>query len=121
MIHNKNILLLIKVLGIPVAVYLSFKFLMPLIWPVAAGFFISRMLLPVTRILMKKFHVGKSVSVYITILLFMAVTGIVSLFLGRMAFDQIKNLLVRWDIIIPKADLEMKKICCNLETGFNIP
>lgn len=85
--------LIIVLIGTTLGVYLSFKYILPLVVPFLFAYFLARMLLPIITFLNKKFKIPKSISSFITILVFaLILIGIVCC-LGRVILHQLQSLI----------------------------
>ncbi len=74
-------------------VYLTFKYLLPLVMPFLFAYLFARILLPVVRRLNKSLKFPYLVSTIVVVLLFFVIAAIVLYFASRFLFNQIADIL----------------------------
>lgn len=120
MIHNKKLEQIAKIIGITLLVYVSVKWILPLLWPIIAGFVIAKIISPVVRLLVRKANFSKNVAIYFAMTVFVVIVCVAAFFFGRILFEQIVRFVNNWNVIIPKIDEKVKGICCGIEEGLHL-
>ncbi len=115
----KQILILV---GTTLAVYLGFRYLLPLVVPFLFSYFIAMWLYPIVVYLKKKWKLSGSVSGAVLMISLVAIVGVGIFGVGKVLFSQVKNIVVnmpRYEKIILG---EMKDICnrCDGVLGVDV-
>lgn len=80
-------------MGITAAVYLSFKYLLPLTAPFLFSWLIAWMLLPAVSFLKKRLHISKGIGGTLFIAVLIGLLGVFMLGLGRLGLSQLGKLV----------------------------
>lgn len=113
--NRKKIKLACYIVGTSLAVYLAFRFLLPLVFPFLFAYAIAKILRPIVLFLQKKCHWKENVSIFAAVLLFVIVVGGVTYYLGNIFIQQtialIKN-LPRYQQLMYS---QVKDLCCGCD------
>lgn len=106
-------------IGVTVAVYLGFKYLLPLVAPFLFSWFLAWLLLPAVNFL-KKLHITKGIGGSILIGILLAIVGVLLLGLGRLTLVQISKLIKNYPIYQQLFEVQTKEICQYCDELFRL-
>lgn len=120
LLHNEKVKLILKIVIITVGIYLVFRFVLPLVWPIVIGYIIAKVISPVIRFLNEKGQFDKNLATVLVLATFIIVSVFAGFFLGKILISQAKNLAANWDEIIFQMDCQVKNICSGFEQGLKL-
>lgn len=107
-------------LGVIAGVYLTFKFLFPLVAPFLLAYLLVVTLGPLIDKIRKKIPVHKGLLAGILILILVLLIGILGYILCELAIKELKQLFANWQIYRVWGESYVNQCCCNLEGFFNM-
>lgn len=114
----------IKILVIPagciLAFYLFFKYIFPLIWPLAAAAALAILLYPIVRFLYNKFKINKMIGTIFILLLLTVLLGIVSAVIVEKLIAQITLFADNFNYYQDYVNHVVTDVCCNVEQMFGM-
>lgn len=119
-LKNEKVKLLIKLALIAVGIYLAVSYILPIIWPIIAGFLIAKLITPLVDILHKKMQFQRNLATVIVLTVFVVVMTIAGFYIGKLLISQVKNLAHNWNIIMCEVDWQVKRICDGVENGLSL-
>lgn len=106
------------VVGITGAVYLSFKYLLPLVIPFLISYLIALGIRPLTRWLSKKFRMKESISSIILVVLLVGVLSFLLWFIGKQLILQIVKLIEYLPEYVEYLHIKIEDFCGRMEKTF---
>lgn len=94
---------------------MSFKFLLPLVLPFLAAYWLSLLLKPQVKKVSKVFHLPLSVSMAIILVLWLVPLGALLLYVGRMLLSQVSSFVSMAPVFIEKVCKCISDICCRID------
>lgn len=107
-------------LGVIAGVYLTFKFLFPLVAPFLLAYLLVVTLGPLIDKIREKVPVHKGLLAGILILILVFLIGILGYILCELAVKELKQLFANWQIYRVWGESYVNQCCCNLEGFFNM-
>lgn len=111
----------IRILGVTGAVYLSFRYLLPLAAPFLAALLIGVLLNPTVIWLKKKAHIPAGVSSSVLVGLLVAALAFGLLYLGKILLGQLQALVTGLPIYMRYFNNWVKDCCCQVEIFLCLP
>lgn len=114
----------IKILVIPagfmLVFYLFFKYIFPLIWPLAAAAALAILLYPVVRFLHRKFKINKMIGTIFILLLLTVFLGIVSAIIVEKLIGQLTLFVDNFSYYQDSVNHMVEDVCQNIEHMFGM-
>lgn len=111
---------LFMIIGTTAAVYLSFKYLLPLVAPFLVSLLLARLLLPAVLFLKKRLHIAKGIGGTFLIGALVTGLGLVVLEAGRLLLTQLGQLLKNFPIYRQLLEMQTRKLCCHCDRLFHM-
>ena len=112
---KKPLLEVVRILGITLAVYLTMRFLLPLVIPFLIAFFLAKLLQPSIEKLHKKTKVKKGILTAAILLILLAAVILVLWIVGRSLVPQLKNLFAGFPSYQKKMLIFWDDCCAQIE------
>lgn len=114
----------IKILVIPagcvLVFYLFFKYIFPLIWPLAAAAALAILLYPIVRFLHKKFRINKMIGTIFILLLLTVLLGIISAIIVEKLITQLTLFVDNFSYYQDSANHIVEDVCQYVEQMFGM-
>jgi len=117
---KEKIRILVIPAGFMLVFYLFFKYIFPLIWPLAAAAALAILLYPIVRFLHKKFKINKMIGTVFILLLLTVLVGIVSAIIVEKLIAQITLFADNFSYYQDYVNHIMTDICHNIECMFGM-
>lgn len=108
------------IIGITAGVYLSFRYLLPLIIPFLIAYLGASVLAPCVHFLEKRLHLRRSWATILTGLLFLGILGTVGIWLMNRLLEQAGAFLSGFSTWEPMLSDTLYNICCQAEKNFGM-
>ncbi len=106
--------------GITAAVYLSFRYVLPLVWPFVFALLVAGILRPVVRFLSRKCRVPVTVAGLLCVLLLIAALGGLVCWGGQLLLSQGMDFARTFEERIGTIEEGTRRICCAVEDTFSL-
>ncbi len=106
--------------GITAAVYLAFRYLLPLVWPFVFALLAAGLLRPVVRFLHRRLHVPIGIGSFVCAVLLFALFGVGGYFLFRLLLRQIGQLVQNLDTYLVQLQRGMERVCCMMDETLSL-
>lgn len=117
---QKKYMRLYKIAGITAAVYLVFRFALPLFVPFVAAYLLAAAVRPAAAFLQKKLRIPMSVSGAVLLLLFLAALLAGIFFLGKLLAEQLVRLMENYGGCREALTEAAKQLCCRVDGWFSL-
>lgn len=114
----KQILILF---GTTLAVYISFRYLLPLVTPFLLAYLIAILLYPIANYLKKKWRISNGVAGSVLVVLLIGLVGAGVFFVGKVLFGQVRNVVANfptYEVIVLE---EAQTICGRFDKLLGVP
>lgn len=103
-------------MAVTLGVYLSFRYLLPLILPFLAAYWISLLIKPQVKRINKLFRIPASVSAAIVLIVWMIPVTALIFYIGRMFLSQVSKLVETVPVIVDGACTSICSVCCRIDS-----
>ena len=111
---------LLRITGASIALYLIFRYMLPLFLPFLTAFLLSLLIRPAVRFLYRVFHIPMGIGAGIVLTGFVTAIGIVGFWLGRVMVGQLLQLGQQLPDIWEKFSQWLWKCCGQVENTLNL-
>lgn len=108
------------IIGITAGVYLTFRFLLPLVIPFLIAYLGAGLMAPAVHFLEKKLRMKRSIAVVLVGLLFFAFLGTVGLWLVHKLMEELGSLIYSLGNLEDFLNDKLRYICGEMETNFGL-
>lgn len=119
-LKNEKFRTVAKTISVIAVMFISIRYILPLILPIVIGLVISKLIAPFVNFFGKKLSFHRKMAAAITIIILAVISAFLSGYLGRTLITQITNLVRNWNGIVTQLDRQVKTICQCAEKGFNL-
>ncbi len=103
-------------LGLTVlAIFVVFRFFLPLVLPFVLAYFFAKMISPVIRFLTEKWRWNRRVSAISVVVVVVAGLAAFAIYIGSMAIGQLIHLLQRFPVYEQMAGRTLENFCCQCD------
>lgn len=107
-------------IGVTAAVYLVFKYILPLVTPFIFALLFAAVFRPQVRFLNKKLHMKQGIAAAAVLLFWGGVLGGVIWWLGGMLIAQIRNVIDNYDLYYTYVNDKMCDFCAGIDKGLGL-
>lgn len=104
-----------RILGITIAVYISIRWLFPLVIPFLAAFLLAKLLNPIVEKLENKLKLKRSIWSSILVGLLLLLLGLAIFFFLKTLIEQMKNVIDNLELYKGQAGEFWEECCCQIE------
>ncbi|MBP3544066.1 MAG: sporulation integral membrane protein YtvI [Lachnospiraceae bacterium] len=108
------------IIGITAGVYLTFRFLLPLVIPFLIAYLGAGLMAPAVHFLERKLRMKRSIAVVFVGLLFFSFLGTVGLWLARTLMEEVGSLIYSLGNLEDFLNEKLRYICGEVETNFGL-
>lgn len=112
---NDRVRLFIKLLVITLGVYLSFRFILPLIWPFLLAYLLAWIIRPSTEFLYKKARIPRAIGGSVSLLILIFIFGAALYYLGNLLIKQAVNFARSIPVYLSVLAGKLDNICSNCD------
>lgn len=117
---KKKVLFVVVFLLVSFAMYLTIKYILPIIWPFLLAFFVAAILNRCIIFLNKRLHFNKKFAFLLSVLsmiflLILAIVGVFGLFL-----DEVSGLVENMDVYMLQLDNSLRNVCNRVEKTLGV-
>jgi len=109
-----------KILGITIVVYVSIRWLLPLVIPFFVAFLLAKILNPIVEKLENKLKLKRSVWSSILVAILLLILGVAVGFFIKTLLDQIKHVIANLEVYKQQAGDFWEQCCCQVENIIGI-
>lgn len=106
---------LLVLLAVTLGVYLSFKFLLPLLLPFLAAYWLSLLLKPQVKRLSKVFHLPEPLCMAVILILWLVLFGVLLLYVGRLTLSQVSSFVTMVPVLAERICQCINDVCCRID------
>lgn len=117
---QKKYVKLYKIVGTTAAVYLAFRYALPLFAPFVIAYLLAAAVRPVALFLHRKLRLPMSVGGGIVLLLFLAALFAGVFFLGKLLVEQVMRLIENYDSYRQSALVTAERFCSRVDGWFSL-
>jgi sporulation integral membrane protein YtvI len=115
---RNDIVKTIRIAVLIVLIYIGIKWVIPLVWPIAVGAVIAKILSPFVKLLNEKMRLPECVSALISMVILTSVAGVGGFYIFRILIVQLRRLVDNWENISAKIGERVHEICGYVENSF---
>lgn len=108
------------IIGTTLAVYLSFRYILPLVLPFFVAYLLAKSLLPMVNFLHKKLKFPRTFSAVIMVLTLTSIIGGLVFFVCKTAMSQIQKLVINLPVYQKIIDDKLLSICSHCDKWFGL-
>lgn len=118
--NKEKIRMLFIPAGCILAFYVFFKYIFPLIWPLAAAASLAILLYPIVRFLHRKFKINKIIGTLLILVLLTVILGIISAIVLEKIISQITLFADNFEYYQRCVNDAVTDVCCYVENMFGM-
>lgn len=112
---KKPLLEVVRILGITLAVYVTMRYLLPLMIPFLIAFFLAKLLHPLVEKVHRRFKIKRGLISAMILLLFLALLLWVLWMIGGSLIEQLKNLVTNFPVYQKQITIFWESSCAQVE------